>query len=99
MGNPSEDPRVLKAPKIGPQQEISPEAAYLAAVTSLPRLISDVGQVLAGILDELNGIHDKLDVMALYHERKGISENLISTEEIGDSTELEGGEEDGSEAI
>lgn len=76
------DPHVLKQPAIGPQQEITPEAAYLAAVTSLPRLMSDIGKVLTGILDELNGIHDKLDVLSLYYERKGMDENLFGPEDL-----------------
>ena len=76
------DPHVLKQPKIGPQQEVSPEAAYLAAVTSLPRLMSDIGKVLAGILEELNGVHDKLDFIALYYERKGQSEGIWQPDDL-----------------
>lgn len=82
MPEDKKNPHVLKQPNVGPQQEVTPEGAYLAAVTSLPRILSDVGKVLTGILEELNGIHDKLDVIALYHERKGIDESLFGPEDL-----------------
>jgi hypothetical protein len=72
------NPHVL----MGPQQELTPEAAYLAAVTSLPRLIHEQTQVLASLTDELNGVHDKLDVIALYFERKGTDESLFGPDDF-----------------
>lgn len=82
MSEGKKNPHVLKQPNAGPQQEVTPEGAYLAAVTSLPRILSDLGKVLTSILDEMNGIHDKLDVIALYHERKGFDESLFSPEDL-----------------
>lgn len=76
------DPHVLKQPNIGPQQEVSPEAAYLAAVTSLPRLLSDIGKVLTGIVEQLDDVNGALDMIALYYERKGMDENIFSPEDL-----------------
>lgn len=87
MSEKTNNPHVLKQPNIGPQQEVTPEAAYLAAVTSLPRLLSDVGKVLTAILDELNGMHDNLDVISLYYERKGLDEKLFSPEDLNPEDE------------
>jgi hypothetical protein len=82
MQESKSNPHVLKHPTVGPQQELSPEAAYLAAVTSLPRLIHEQTQVLASLVDELNGVHDKLDVISLYFERKGTDEKLFGPEDL-----------------
>lgn len=93
MPEDKKNPHVLKQPNTsGPQQEVTPEGAYLAAITSLPRILSDLGKVLTSILDEMNGVHDKLDVIALYHERKGIDEHLFGPEDLqgeGDEQEPE----------
>lgn len=97
MSQQEKNSNVLKQPKMGPQQEVSPEAAYLAAVTCLPRVLSDIGKVLSGMLDELNGIHDKLDVMALYYERKGTEENYFGPDDfpaIDENDEAPGDEND-----
>lgn len=94
MSNEQKDPRVLQQPKVGPQQEVSPEAAYLAAVTSLPRILSDMGKVLTGILEELNGVHDKLDVIALYHERKGLDEKLLGPDDFPEDSDENEGQQD-----
>lgn len=82
MAPGTNDPHVLKQPNVGPQSEISPEAAYLAAVTSLPRILSDMGKVLAGIVEQLESIDSSLDTMALYHERKGVDEKLLGPDDF-----------------
>jgi len=82
MSEREQNPHVLKQPNIGPQQELSPEAAYLAAVTSLPRILSDVGKVLTGILERLETIDSSLDTIALYHERKGVDEKLLGPDDF-----------------
>lgn len=76
------DDKRLKTPSHVSQQDLSPEAAYVAAVTSLPRLIHEGNQILRGVVEELNGIHDKLDVLSLYAERKGLDEKLFSPEDL-----------------
>ncbi len=90
----ADDPRVLKQPNIGPQQEVTPEAAYLAAVTSLPRLLSDIGEVLTSIHSELCDLNNAVDTVVLYHERKGHDEGLFGPEDFssdkGQDDESEG---------
>lgn len=72
-------PHVLKTPS-GPG--ITPEEAYLAAVTSLPRLISDIGKVLTGIVEQLDDIGGSIDTVALYCERRGVSEKLFKPDDF-----------------
>lgn len=82
MPKPTPDSRVLQGPKVGPQQELTPEAAYLAAVTSLPRLIHEQTQVLVSLVNVLDEATDKLDMIALYHERKGRDEGLLGPDDL-----------------
>jgi hypothetical protein len=84
MNESQHDPHVLKPPASGPPPDLSPEAAYLAAVTSLPRLIHEQTQVLIGLVNELMGVHDKLDVISLYYERKGSDEKLFGPDDFKD---------------
>ena len=92
MPEPGQDPHVLKQPNIGPQQEVTPEHAYLAAVTSLPRLLSDIGKVLVGISESLAGLNENIDTIALYYERKGAEEGIFSPEDFPTPEEESGGE-------
>lgn len=78
----NENPRVLKQPNMGPQTELTPETAYLAAITSLPRLLSDMGKVLTGIVEMLDSIDGSLSTIALYHERKGNAESLFTPDDF-----------------
>lgn len=94
MSEKSSDPRLLKKPVIGPQQELTPEAAYLAAVTSLPRILSDIGKVLTGILSELESIGGSMDAVALYHERKGSDEKLFGPDDFPPPDENDGPQDD-----
>ena len=90
MSEKSNVPHVLKTPS-GPG--ITPEEAYLAAVTSLPRLLSDIGKVLTGIVETLQNIDTSLDTIALYHERKGLSEKLLTQQDF--SSDGSDGDEQG----
>lgn len=85
MSPQSNDPHILKSPAPGPQSELSPEAAYLAAITSLPRLLSDIGKVLAGIVETLNGLDESMCNIALYFERKGHDENIFKPDDFTES--------------
>lgn len=90
----SDNPHVLKQPNIGPQQEITPEAAYLAAVTSLPRVLSDIGKVLTSIHSELCDLNNAIDTVVLYCERKGHDEGLFGPEDFSSDK----GQDDESES-
>ena len=77
MTEKNQDPRVLQTPSIAPQTEIDPEAAYLTAIISLPRVLSDMGKVLTGIVEVLENIDTSLVTVSLYYERKGLAEKIL----------------------
>lgn len=89
MSKKHNDPRILQRPGTEPHQDLSPEAAYLAAVTSLPRILSDIGKVLTGVVERLENIDSSLDTIALYHERRGVDEKYFGPDDFPGDEESE----------
>ena len=57
----------------GPVQDVAD--AYVKAIIAIPELLN----IIAG---EMQGINDSLSLIALYTERKGLSEKLLSEEDL-----------------
>lgn len=78
---------ILKMPEgvspNGPVQDIS--EACLKAIMALPEILTGIGEVL-------NQIDSSLDTIALYFERRGVSEGHLSPEDLSEERD------DGSDA-
>lgn len=80
-----QDPHELKIPKgispVGPVQDMA--EAYMKSIIALP-------EYLHAIMDELSGINDSLELLALYIEKKGLAEGTLTNEDL-EREEKDGG--------